>query len=100
MTTLSATQPPALVAELAEVGIDPTLEGPALCEALQRAIPSHRGSCTWQPIHTGWVVTLHYPERRTFFGQSLEEALAWCLLWVIAPRRQRDAAGRVGGPSS
>ena len=95
MTTLSATQPADLVAALAEVGIDPTLEGPALCEALQRAIAWQRGSCTWQPIHIGWVVTLHYPERRTFFGQSLAESLAWCLLWVLARQRQgqRDAAG-------
>ena len=100
MTTLSATQPADLAAALAEVGIDPMLNGPALCEALQRTIALQRGSCSWQPIYMGWVVTLHYPERRTFFGQSLEDALTWCLLWVIEPRQPRDAAGRVGGPSS
>ena len=99
MTTLSATQPADPGAALAEVGIDPTLKGPALCEALQRAIALDRGSCTWQPIYLGWVVTLHYPERRSFFGQSLEEALAWCLLWVVAQRR-RDTAAQVGGRSS
>jgi hypothetical protein len=100
MTTLSAAQPPDLVVALKEARIDPTLEGPALVEALQRAIAVHRGSFTWKPIHMGWVVMLHYPERRTFFAQSLEEALTWCLLWVMAARRQGDPAGRVGERSS
>jgi hypothetical protein len=72
------------VAALTEAGIDSTLEGPALHEALHRAISLRRACCTWQPIHTGWVVTLHYPESRTIFGLSLEDALAWCLLSVIA----------------
>ena len=84
MTTLSTARPPDLVAALTEAGIDPTLEGPALQEALHRTIALRRGCCSWQPIHTGWVVTLHYPESRTFFGLSLEDALAGCLLSVIA----------------
>jgi hypothetical protein len=88
MMTLSATHPPDLVAELAAVGIEPTLEGPALPEAMLRAIALHGDSCAWKPIHISWAVTLHYPERRTFFGQSLKEALTWCLLWVIAHERK------------
>lgn len=87
MRTMSPTQLPELEAMLAEAGIDPALDGPALQEALQRAIALHHGGCTWKPIHTGWVVTLHSPESRTFFGTSLEDALAWCLLWVRARER-------------
>ena len=89
MTTPSTTRPPELMAALTEGGIIPTLEGPALQEPLHRAIVLRRGCCTWKPIHTGWVVSLHYPESRTFFGVSLDDALAWCLLWVIV--RQRGA---------
>ena len=35
--------------------------------------------------HAGWVVTLHYPEEQNFSGKMLEEALAWCLVWLMAP---------------
>ena len=84
MTALSATRPPELEVVLTAAGIDPALDGPDLQEVLQQSL-AHRGSCcTWTPIHTGWVVTLHYPEVRTFFGTSLEDALSWCLLWVMA----------------
>jgi hypothetical protein len=27
----------------------------------------------------------HLPEEQDFFGTTLEEVLAWCLVWVIAP---------------
>jgi hypothetical protein len=30
-------------------------------------------------------VTLDRPERHEFSGWTLEEALAWCLIWWIAP---------------
>jgi hypothetical protein len=30
------------------------------------------------------VVTLHSPEEQAFYGKTLEEALAWCLEWLIA----------------
>ena len=76
MTTLSTARFPDLVAALTEAGIDPTVEGQALQEALHRAIALRYGCCSWQPIHTGWVVTLHYPESCAFFGLSLEDALA------------------------
>jgi hypothetical protein len=29
-------------------------------------------------------VTLHSPEEQDFHGKSLEEALAWCLVWLMA----------------
>jgi len=90
MTTLSATQSPELKAVLTAAGINPTLDGSALQVALQQSL-AHRGNCcTWTPIHTGWVVTLHYPEVHSFFGVSLEDALAWCLLWVITRERLTD----------
>jgi hypothetical protein len=31
------------------------------------------------------VVTLSSSEERTFYGRTLEEALAWCLVWLMAP---------------
>jgi hypothetical protein len=31
------------------------------------------------------VVTLHSPEEQDFSGETLEEALAWCPAWLIAP---------------
>ncbi len=68
---------------LAWAGIDPELEGEDLQEALHRAIALRRYSCTWTKLHTGWVVTLQFPEQRRFFGETLEDALAWCLAWVM-----------------
>jgi hypothetical protein len=29
-------------------------------------------------------VTLSSPEEQTFYGKTLEEALAWCLVWLMA----------------
>jgi hypothetical protein len=51
-------------------------EGRALQDALLTAIASHRGSCSWDVDHAGWVVTLHSPEEQEFYGKTLEEALA------------------------
>jgi hypothetical protein len=39
----------------------------------------------WDIDHASWVVTLHSPEEQNFSGQTLEEALAWCLAWLMAP---------------
>jgi hypothetical protein len=58
----------------------------ALQEAVHRAIALHRRSCTWTEVHAGWVVTLRFPERRRFFGTTLEEALTWCLAWVMGEK--------------
>jgi hypothetical protein len=30
-------------------------------------------------------VTLHSPEEQTFYGHTLEEALAWSLIWLMEP---------------
>jgi hypothetical protein len=32
-----------------------------------------------------WVVALHAPEDQNFYGKTLEEALAWCLVRLMAP---------------
>ena len=31
------------------------------------------------------MVTLDASERQEFYGRTLEEALAWCLVWLMAP---------------
>jgi hypothetical protein len=35
--------------------------------------------------HAEWVVTLLSPEEETFYGRTLEDAPAWCLVWLMAP---------------
>jgi hypothetical protein len=34
--------------------------------------------------HAGWVVTLHSPDEQNVSGKTLEEGLAWCLVWLMA----------------
>ena len=71
---------------MAHAGVDPTLEGRALRDALRREIAYRRGSCWWDVDHAGctWLVMLHSPERHEFTGRTLEEALAWRLVWLMA----------------
>jgi hypothetical protein len=76
---------PDLAGAVAQAGVDPTLEGRALQDALRRAIATRRGYCSWDVDHAGWVVTLHSPDEQVFYGKSLEEGLAWCLVWLMAP---------------
>jgi hypothetical protein len=68
-----------------QAGVDPTLEGRALQDALRRAIATRRGSCSWTVDHAGWVVAPHSLEEQTFSGKTFEEALTWCLVWLMAP---------------
>jgi hypothetical protein len=51
---------------------------------LRAAIATRGGYCWWDVDHAGWVVTLDAP-RETFYGRTLEEGLAWCLVWLMAP---------------
>jgi predicted RNase H-like HicB family nuclease len=92
MSLLTGTWSATFKAVLTRAGIDPALEGEDLQEALHQAIALRRYSCTWTKLHTGWVVTLQFPEPHHFFGQTLEEALAWCLEWIMAEtgRETRD----------
>ena len=76
---------PDLAGAVAQAGVDPTLEGRALQDALRVAIATRRGYCSWDVDHAGWVVTLHSPEEQDFYGKTLEEALAWCLVWLMFP---------------
>ncbi|MGH2615456.1 MAG: hypothetical protein ACRDJC_09475 [Thermomicrobiales bacterium] len=70
---------------IARAGIDPELEQRPLQDAIRRAIATRRGYCSWDVDQASWVVTLHSPEEQTFHGRTLEEALAWCLVWLMAP---------------
>jgi hypothetical protein len=76
---------PDLAGAVAQAGVDPTLEGRELQDALRRAIATRRGYCSWDVDHTGWVVTLHSPDEQDFYGRTLEEGLAWCLVWLMFP---------------
>jgi hypothetical protein len=76
---------PDLAGAMAQAGVDPTREGRALHDALRAAIATRRGYCSWDVDHAGWVVTLHSPNEQDFSGKTLEEALAWCLVWLMAP---------------
>jgi hypothetical protein len=68
----------------AYAGVDPTLEGRALQDALGVAVATRGGSCSWDVDHAGWVVTLSSPERQEFYGRTLEEALACSLVLLMA----------------
>jgi hypothetical protein len=74
-----------LAGTVAHAGVNPTSEGRALQDALRGATTTRRGSCCWTVDHASWVVTLHSPEEQDFYGKTLEEALAWCLVWLMAP---------------
>jgi hypothetical protein len=52
-----------------------------------------------QGEHAGWLVTLHSPEEQDFSGKTLEEALAWCLVWLMMKGTQGDWGHELGiGP--
>jgi len=70
---------------VAQARVDPPLNGRSLQHALRVAIGTHRGSCSRNVDHASWVVTLHSPDEQDFYGKTLEEALAWCLVWLMAP---------------
>src|SRR5215207_5980249 len=87
LVSTSADRPvlaPDLAGTVAYAGVDPTLEGRALQDALRAAIATRGGYCWWDVDHAGWVVTLDSP-REQFSGRTLEEGLAWCLVWLMAP---------------
>jgi len=71
---------PDLAGAVAQSGVDPTLKGRPLQDALRRAIATRRGYCSWTVDHASWVVTLHSPQEQDFYGKTLEEALAGCLV--------------------
>ena len=48
-----------------------------------------RGSCSWDVDQAGWVVRLHSPDEQDSYGTTLEDALAWCLVWLMASELER-----------
>lgn len=76
--------PPDLAGAIAQAGVNPELKGRALQDAIRSAIADRRGYCSWDVDHAGWVVTLHFPDEEIFYGRTLEETLAWCLVWLMA----------------
>jgi hypothetical protein len=74
-----------LAGTVAYAGVDPTLEGRALQDALRAAIATRGGFCSWTVDHAGWVVTLHLPEKPDVSGTTLEDARGWCLGWLMVP---------------
>ena len=52
-------------------------------DAIRSAIADRRGYAHWDVDDIGWVVELLSPERQDFHGGTLEEALAWCLVWLM-----------------
>lgn len=76
---------PFLDATIVQAGVDPTLEGRALQDAVLSAIADRQGYLGWDVDHAGWLVFLHSPDQETFHGRTLEEALAWWLVWLMAP---------------
>jgi hypothetical protein len=85
MVNLRVTLASDLAAILANAGLDFTLNGRPLQDAIRSAVAGRGGYLSWDVDHAGWIVTLHHPEEQTCFGRTLEEALAWCLVWLMFP---------------
>jgi hypothetical protein len=81
---------------VAQAGVDPMLDGRELQDALRRAIATRRGSFCWTVDHAGWVVTLHSLEEQDFSGRTLEEALAWWLVSLMAKGTPGDWGHELG----
>ena len=43
------------------------------------------GSCSGTVDDAGRVVTLCSPDEQDFYAKTLEEGLAGCLMWLMAP---------------
>jgi hypothetical protein len=76
---------------LSRAGIDLTTGSGARRDALHAAIARYEGFCHWSVDYTGWVVTLYFPEERTFSGGTLEDGLTRCLIWLA--QRSRCTTG-------
>ena len=56
------------------------------------------GYCSWDVAHASWVVTLHSPDEQDVSGRALEEALTWCLVWLMAKGTPADWGLGTGHP--
>ena len=61
-------------------------------EMLRAAIARLGGHCDWTVDHTGWVVTLYFPEELTFSGGTLDEGLTSCLTWLMVLKPMEELA--------
>jgi hypothetical protein len=68
---------------VARAGVAPTADRHAVQGGLKRAIADRGGYCDWTYDEVGWVVYLPAPEREAFRGATLQEARAWCLVWLM-----------------
>jgi hypothetical protein len=76
---------PDLASTIVRAGVDPTLPQRELEEALRCAIAERQGylDCWYVDDKSVWRVELLYPDRETFGGRTLAQALAWCLVWLM-----------------
>jgi hypothetical protein len=87
------------VREEGSVALDSDLTGCVAQAGLDAALAGRRGSCPWDVDHAGWIVTLQSPDEQDFSGKTLEEALAWCLVWLMAKGTLGDWGHELGvGP--
>jgi hypothetical protein len=42
------------------------------------------------------VVTLHSPKEKDFSGKTLEEVVAWCVVWLMTPELGSDRSTQLG----
>ena len=84
-----------LAAAVARAGVDPTAAPRALQDAPKATVTDRRGYVAWDVDHAGWRVDLLLPQRERFRGGTPEEALAWCLVWLLA-----DEWGVGGSPDA
>jgi hypothetical protein len=82
---------PILADTLNRAGNDLTTGSGTRCDALHTAIARYEGFCHWSVDYTGWVVTLYFPEERTFSRGTLEDGLTRCLIWLA--QRSRGTTG-------
>jgi hypothetical protein len=92
---------PSLADTLFQAGIDLTSVPGVRSDMLHVAIARYNGFCNWSVDHTGWVVTLYFPEERTFSGGTLEDGLMRCLTWLAHHSDgDRDPIASASSPGS
>jgi hypothetical protein len=72
-------------------------DGPPLTvsrDRLRASLARLGGVCDWRVDSAGWVVTLYLPRERSFFGPTLEAALAACVAW-LAPAQEPEPSRAV-----
>jgi hypothetical protein len=88
--------PADLAAAVARAGVDPTLPERALEDAIRAAIADRGGYLYLDQWYVDdrslWRVLVLDPDRETFGGRTLAEALGWCLVWVMGSRGEIGTA--------